>query len=330
MPSHSAKQAKTMSAIAHGWHPTGSAAKIPVSVAKEFHAADAGKKWGGKHKNTAGPKVAQHWKGVYHRGHAEGGPTWQTPGGQHQERGEYEMEQMRPGMIADKNPYAGLMDLMNEEEGKAYGGNAFQLGGDIIGMNQRPGMMSEKNMFQGPIKSKVPGRTDKLRLDVKPGSYIMPADVISGIGEGNTEAGHSMVKALFTPHGLGASGGKMGGRGRGRGGFKMPSGGMRSQMPHGRGMGMTGLGGHRFAQPGMGMRPPRMSGIGTLAHGGSPHEDGDGVPIVAAGGEHVISPEEIMWKFGDLKRGHDMLDHFVKHMRAKHIKQLTKLPPPKK
>ena len=46
MPSSSVKQAKVMSAIAHGWKPKGKAAGIPVKVAKEFHAADAGKKWG--------------------------------------------------------------------------------------------------------------------------------------------------------------------------------------------------------------------------------------------------------------------------------------------
>ncbi len=39
-----------MSAISHGWHPTGEAAGIPVKVAKEFHAADAGKKYGHKKK----------------------------------------------------------------------------------------------------------------------------------------------------------------------------------------------------------------------------------------------------------------------------------------
>lgn len=50
MPSHSVKQAKTMSAIAHGWHPSGKAADIPVKVAKEFHQADRGKKYGAKHK----------------------------------------------------------------------------------------------------------------------------------------------------------------------------------------------------------------------------------------------------------------------------------------
>jgi len=51
MPSKSPEQAKTMSAIAHGWKPKGSAKGIPVKVAKEFHAADKGKKWGAK-----GPK----------------------------------------------------------------------------------------------------------------------------------------------------------------------------------------------------------------------------------------------------------------------------------
>ena len=56
MPSHSVEQAKTMSAIAHGWKPKGSAAGIPVSVAKEFHAADAGHKYGAGHDKKKRPK----------------------------------------------------------------------------------------------------------------------------------------------------------------------------------------------------------------------------------------------------------------------------------
>lgn len=48
MPSKSVKQAKTMSAIAHGWRPKGKAVAIPVKVAKEFHKADVGKKYGHK------------------------------------------------------------------------------------------------------------------------------------------------------------------------------------------------------------------------------------------------------------------------------------------
>jgi hypothetical protein len=47
-----------MSAIAHGWRPSGAAASIPVGVAKEFHAADAGKKYGPE-KGSAMPMKSQ-------------------------------------------------------------------------------------------------------------------------------------------------------------------------------------------------------------------------------------------------------------------------------
>lgn len=41
MPSTSPAQARTMAAVAHGWQPPASSGiKIPVSVAKEFNAAD--------------------------------------------------------------------------------------------------------------------------------------------------------------------------------------------------------------------------------------------------------------------------------------------------
>jgi len=41
MPSTSDKQKHTMAGIAHGWHPDNpELAKIPVSVAKDFNAAD--------------------------------------------------------------------------------------------------------------------------------------------------------------------------------------------------------------------------------------------------------------------------------------------------
>lgn len=60
VPSHSVKQAKTMSAIAHGWKPTGEAADIPVKVAKEFHAADKGKKYGKGHDKKGYDRSGHH------------------------------------------------------------------------------------------------------------------------------------------------------------------------------------------------------------------------------------------------------------------------------
>lgn len=67
MPSHSVKQAKTMSAIAHGWKPKGSAKHIPVGVAKEFHAADKGKKYGKGHHGGH----YEHRESHGHHGHEE-------------------------------------------------------------------------------------------------------------------------------------------------------------------------------------------------------------------------------------------------------------------
>jgi len=57
----------------------------------------------------------------------------------------------------------------------------------------------------------------------------------------------------------------------------------------------------------------------------------DGVPIVAAGGEYVIPPEDVIHiGGGDLDHGHKILDAFVRKMRLKTIKTLQNLPGPKK
>ena len=60
-------------------------------------------------------------------------------------------------------------------------------------------------------------------------------------------------------------------------------------------------------------------------------EDRQSVPIVAAGGEYVLSPSEVRHAgCGDLDAGHAALDDFVKRYRAQTIKTLQKLPGPKK
>ncbi len=76
MPSHSEKQAKTMSAISHGWEPTGEAAGIPKKVAKEFHAADKGKKFGKGGKKGA-PASAKNYD---RSGHFPGNPGFKREG----------------------------------------------------------------------------------------------------------------------------------------------------------------------------------------------------------------------------------------------------------
>ena len=79
-----------------------------------------------------------------------------------------------------------------------------------------------------------------------------------------------------------------------------------------------------------GIGPFAGAGIGNLfkkADGGAT----SGVPIVAAGGEYVIPPEDVVRiGGGDLDHGHKVLDSFVKKMRQKTIKTLQGLPGPKK
>lgn len=49
----------------------------------------------------------------------------------------------------------------------------------------------------GPIDSAVPGRTDEHKMDVEEGSYVLPSETISHLGENNTEAGYEVAKKMF-------------------------------------------------------------------------------------------------------------------------------------
>lgn len=137
----------------------------------------------------------------------------------------------------------------------------------------------------GPIHSAVAGRTDHLPMNVPSGSYVIPADIISAMGEGNTMAGFRHMRLIFggTPYS----------------GDKEP----------------YGAEGGPYNEP-----------LPGKAEGGAAT-----VPIIAAGGEYVLSPEQVMnVGKGDLDTGHRVLDEFVKRMRAITIKTLKKLPGPKK
>lgn len=49
----------------------------------------------------------------------------------------------------------------------------------------------------GALRSHVAGRTDHLPIDVPPESFVIPADVVSGLGEGNSENGHKVLENMF-------------------------------------------------------------------------------------------------------------------------------------
>lgn len=146
-------------------------------------------------------------------------------------------------------------------------------------------------MHEGFLHSSVPGRTDKLPITVGGGAYVLPADHVAAVGQGNSIAGADHINKMFKmgPYGMDAMHG-------------------RATSPH--------------PHLNLNVKPPT-----TKARGGA---TGKPTPIVAAGGEIVIPPHAIIKRFGSLEKGHKALDAWVLNTRKKHITTLKNLKPPKK
>ena len=155
-------------------------------------------------------------------------------------------------------------------------------------------------LTSGFLHSSVPGRTDKLPITVGGGAYVLPADHVAAIGQGNSLAGADKVGRMF----------KMGPYGT-------PAGGMKTAVGHTQQPKLPGI-----------KQPNKIPGANTSAEGGS-HHGHEPVSIIAAGGEIVIPPEKVIEKYGSLEKGHKELDGWVIRERKKHIKTLRNLKPPK-
>lgn len=165
-------------------------------------------------------------------------------------------------------------------------GAALELARKHGGATKRAKKVSGPKLHVGPIHSHVAGRTDHLPMSVQSGSYVLPADIVSAHGEGNTSAGFKVMRRMF------------------------------GGMPYGGSGGVYGQGSTPYGEP-----------LPGKAEGG----EVGAVPIVAAGGEYVLSPDEVRRVGnGDLATGHLVLDEFVKQSRAQLVKTLEKLPGPKK
>lgn len=172
-------------------------------------------------------------------------------------------------------------------------------GGDISGAESDPWWVkkeaSESYHPSGLFSGSSGGRTDVLNRAVPAGGYVIPADVVSGLGEGNTMAGAAVIDKMFhsDPYGITSPGNRHGGRG-------IPS------------------------APAAFKEANNSSS--SFARGGSPKS----VPIVAASGEYMLHPDDIVKKFGDLDRGHKILDKWVVSRRKEIAKTMLKLKGPKR
>jgi hypothetical protein len=217
-----------------------------------------------------------------------------------------------------KQAVAIALDVARRAKGRAYGG---PMGAPPPSLMQGYSWFEKREArnlgHTGPVVSAVPGRTDRHSIKVPSGSFVLPADTVSHLGQSNSIAGMKAASHIFGHAG-----------------------------PYGSGHGMSI--GHGPGAPAL-PHPPKVS---KLASGGSDEggargdEDGQLVDVIVAGGEHVIPPficrnigraaragsaekgARIPYHPDDLKIGHAVLDKFVMNTRADHVKTLKKLPEP--
>jgi hypothetical protein len=145
-------------------------------------------------------------------------------------------------------------------------------------------------VFEGPIVSEVPGRTDRHDMAVGAGSYIAPAEFVSHLGENNTLAGLAVLKKMG-PQGI-------------------------RKMAHSAPGASAVISKHRQrARGGRTQDAPTGHPIDIVAAGGEYAWSPEEVKVIGD---------------GDVILGHALLDNLVMQNRKKHIKTLKGLPGPAK
>lgn len=164
----------------------------------------------------------------------------------------------------------------------------------------------------GPVVTATGGRTDAHPVHVPNDAYVIPAENVAHIGEGNTLNGFKLLQQMF-----GAPWGAKGG----------PLGSAMPKMVMGPGPGKP-----KAPYPAMALpqpKPGEMFSHGGDARGGHVAGAGGATPIMISGGEFVVRPEEVARRGnGDISKGHKILDEWNKHLMKKHIETLKKLPGP--
>jgi hypothetical protein len=163
------------------------------------------------------------------------------------------------------------------------------------------------------IHSTTPGRTDRIRTKARPGSFVVPADVVSGIGQGNTLAGAKIFGDLISSGPYGTKQPKMA-----TGRLTAPP---TAKVPNMPSMKMPRVGSMKLKTP------PKLKGFMDGGSYGAPEEEA--TPIITAGGEMILEPEVVeAYGGGDADAGHKSLRNMVLTVRKQVIRQLQQLPGP--
>lgn len=228
--------------------------------------------------------------------------------------------------VLEPNKMTGFQRFMRQAWDVDEAGNPKSLFGKAEGgsVDHARRIASEKSTpcHTGIIHMAVGGRTDHLPMNVLEGSYVLPADIVSGLGEGNTLAGGKILDQMFS--------GKTGPAGARVPDFKSSPKYPEAQRPtpedYSKYMKLGQQAGRSiFGSQEKDLSEPKAHGGTVISHNRKP------VPIIAAGGEYVISPEDVeRYGDGNLDIGHEKLDNFVKFVRANTVKTLRNLPGPRK
>lgn len=208
----------------------------------------------------------------------------------------------------------------------------------------------------GIIQMAVGGRTDHLPMNVYANSYVIPADVVSGLGEGNTLSGGHILDKMFSGDALNKMVSKTVKVPRKASGGPLPisapmqMGQYQVVIPEVMNFGppdyektgpfgtetVSARANPKFPDARYSWRytetPPGEKPKAGAARGGMINDrHAKPVEILAAGGEYVIPPEVVRsLGHGNADDGHKWLDNFVKSTRAHTIRTMQKLPGPKK
>lgn len=74
---------------------------------------------------------------------------------------------------------------------------AFFADGGAVPLRADGGKVEETYHHSGLLNSAGPGRTDTINTHVPAGAYVIPADIVSGVGQGNTVAGSAIIGRMF-------------------------------------------------------------------------------------------------------------------------------------
>jgi len=188
--------------------------------------------------------------------------------------------------------------------GQAAGGPVAHrdMGGGMLGMGlsqaepwwtRSEARGADAGPMTGYLHGATAGRADALKGTALSDSYILPAEEIAGLGEGNSLMGARVINAMLGsgPHGI--------------------------AQPHGRA-------GHGPPRP---PAPPREY---QAKGGGVQQGEQPTTKVALSHGEYSMTPEQVMQFTGrnDLKSAHRVMDLFTMELRKRHIKELKGLEPP--